>query len=232
MNGDLLPKIWVIGDSHARVFAFNDNFLPFFIGPGRDFCFITDQCLANVVSKVIHIVKEISAKDAFMLFLGEPDTRYYLGKGWEPWNRKLGLAIRPKEKTLKSFRRYRQLIKSVSDIADKHFYLLNITPSVRARQNALVDYFNSLLQDYCTRLPNVDFISINSEIYAEHTHVIKDEYYGDIVHLNHKLQLLVEAWFIRRGILSKSCFDEGRKFSKKGIRKHYKYNEHFGCYTL
>jgi hypothetical protein len=124
MNGDLRPKIWVIGDSHTRIFAFNDNFLPFFIGQGRDFCFITDQCLANVVPKVVHIVKEIKANDTFILFLGEPDTRYYLVKGWEPWNRPLGFAIRPKDKILKSFQRYRQLIKSVNDIAATQFYLI------------------------------------------------------------------------------------------------------------
>jgi hypothetical protein len=103
---------------------------------------------------------------------------------------------------------------------------------VRPRQNVLVDYFNSLLQAYCAQLANVDFISINSEIYAETPHVIKDEYYGDVVHLNHKLQFLVETWLIRRGILKESYYDEKKNFSRKEIRKHYKYNERFGCYTL
>lgn len=81
-------KIWLIGDSHARAFSYNNNFIPFFIGEGRKHCFINDNCLSNVISKVFKIIKEIEAGDAIVLFLGEPDTRLYLGRDWKPWERR------------------------------------------------------------------------------------------------------------------------------------------------
>ena len=81
-------KIWVIGDSHARAFSYNNNFIPFFVGEGREHCFRNDKCLSNVISKVLNITKEIITQDTIVLFLGEPDTRFYLGRGWKPWKKK------------------------------------------------------------------------------------------------------------------------------------------------
>ena len=103
-------KIWVIGDSHARAFSYNNNFIPFFIGEGRKHCFINDKCLSNIISKVFNIIKEIKTWDWVILFLGEPDTRFYLGRGWKPWKRKFGFSIRRRSKIKKSFKRYCQLI--------------------------------------------------------------------------------------------------------------------------
>ncbi|RLC04126.1 MAG: hypothetical protein DRH90_09500 [Deltaproteobacteria bacterium] len=80
-------KIWVIGDSHTRAFSFNDNFIPFYIGGGKQRCFLSDQRLSDLISKVLHIVKEVAAQDSIILFLGEPDTRFNLGIGWKPWKR-------------------------------------------------------------------------------------------------------------------------------------------------
>ncbi len=33
---DMQNKIWVLGDSHARAFSYNDNFIPFYIGEGKE----------------------------------------------------------------------------------------------------------------------------------------------------------------------------------------------------
>jgi hypothetical protein len=78
----------------------------------------------------------------------------------------------------------------------------------------------------------VEFISINTIIYNPKTKTVREEYYGDPVHLNMKLQLLVENWLIEKGILGKTFYDEENKMDKKTIKKNYQFNEKFGCFTL
>ena len=86
---DMQSKIWVIGDSHARAFSCNSNFIPFFIGEGKKHCFVNDKYLSGLILKVLNIVKEVTAQDSIILYLGEPDTRFYLGRGWRPWKNKI-----------------------------------------------------------------------------------------------------------------------------------------------
>lgn len=239
-------KIWMIGDSHARAFSYNNNFIPFFIGEGRKHCFINDNCLSNVISKVFKIIKEIEAGDAIVLLFGEPDTRSYLGRGWKPWKRrdkkkkkwwklwakKPRFSIGKKSKIKNSFYRYRKLICEIKNKTDVRLFILNITPSNRKDQNKLVDYFNKLLSEFCAKEKGVDFISINSDIYNPGAKTLRAEYYGDPVHLNMKIQLLVENWLTKKGILEKSLYDEKNKMDKMEIKKNYKFNEKFGSYTF
>lgn len=95
-----------------------------------------------------------------------------------------------------------------------------------------MDYFNKLLSDFCVTEKNVEFIDINSNIYNPETRTVKGDYYGDPVHLNMKIQLLVENWLIKKGIVEKSFFDEENQMNKKQIKRNYKFNERFGCFTL
>jgi hypothetical protein len=149
-------KIWMIGDSHVRAFSYNNNFIPFFIGEGRTHCFINDNYLSNLISKVVNIIRELKARESVVLFLGEPDTRFYLGRGWKPWKSKyrngwklwkskIGLFIGGKVKIKKSHKRYCHLINEVKNQTNASLLILNITPSDRRDQNKLVDYFNNLL---------------------------------------------------------------------------------------
>lgn len=59
------------------------NFIPFFIGKGKKHCFINDKCLSITISKVSNIIEKVKKEDSIALFLREPDTRFYLGKGWK-----------------------------------------------------------------------------------------------------------------------------------------------------
>ena len=238
-------RIWVIGDSHARAFSYNSNFLPFFIGEGREHSFINDECFTNLMSKVFNILKEIHSDDSIVLFLGEPDTRFYLGRGWKPWKKthqkswkfwkkkeKHTFYIWRRSKIKKSFERYCQLINAVNNSTNARLFLLNITPSDRKDQNKLVDYFNKLLSKFCAQKEDVEFIDINTSVYNPETKTVKKEYYGDPVHLNMKLQLLVENRLIEKGIIEKSLYNEQKTIDKKTIKKNYKFNKRFGCYTL
>ena len=236
-------KIWMLGDSHARAFSYNNNFIPFFVGQGRTHCLINDNYLSNLISKVVNIITQIKARDSVVLFLGEPDTRFYLGRGWKPWKKKyrkgwklwkskIGLFFGGKIKIKKSYMRYCELIRKVKNQTNASLFILNITPSDRRDQNKLVNYFNKLLSEFCAKEKDVDFIYINSDVYNPETKTVRGEYYGDPVHLNMKLQLLVENWLIEKGTIEKSFFDEENQMDKKQIKRNYKFNEKFGCFTL
>jgi len=230
-------KIWVIGDSHARAFSYNDNFIPFYIGEGKEHCLLSDQRLSNLIVKVLNIVKEVKAQDSIILFLGEPDTRFYLGRGWKPWKKKLRFPklrypIRGRSKLKKSFKRYCQLINEVKNKTNARLLILNITPSNRKDQNKLVNYFNKLLLKFCSKEQKVEFVYINTTIYNPKTKTVKEEYYGDPVHLNMKLQLPVENWLIGKGIIKRSFYNEESTMDKKKLRENFKFNDRFGCYTL
>jgi len=110
--------------------------------------------------------------------------------------------------------------------------ILNITPSNRKDQNKLVNYFNRLLSKYCSKEKDVAFIDINTTIYNPKTKTVREEYYGDHVHLNMKLQMPVEKWLVEKGIIERSFYDEENTMGKKKLKKNFKYNERFGCYTL
>ena len=202
------------------------------MGEGKKHCFVNDECLSNLFSKVLHIAKDVIAQDSILLFLGEPDTRFYLERGWKPWEETIGFSIRRRSKIKRSFERYCQLIRAVKDTTNARLLILNITPSYRKDQNKLVDYFNQLLSDFCLKEEDVTFIDINTAIYSPEAKTIKEAYYGDPVHLNMKIQLLVENWLIDKGIIERSFYDEENTMDKKKLKKNFKYSERFGCYTL
>ena len=243
MNNHMQGEIWVIGDSHARIFSYNENFMPFYVGNGRKHCFINDECLSNVISRVLTVAKENIANHPMILVLGEPDTRFYLGRGWKPWKnkykngwkflkRKYGFFLRRRSGIRKSFKRYCHLINNVKNKSNARLLILNILPSNRKDQNKLVNYFNKLLSKFCAQEKDVEFIYINKDIYNSETKTIKEEYYGDSVHLNMMLQFLIEDWLIKNAILEKSLYDKENNMDIEKIKSRYRFNERFGCYTM
>lgn len=230
---NLSDKILVLGDSHTRAFSYNDNFIPFFIGEGKGHCFVKSSNYENIKVMTFGVLSELEYTGGpVLLVFGEPDTRYYIGRGWKPWERKYGFSIGRKRKVRISFARYCRFIEELRGIPDIDLYILNVTPSMRLEQNKLVDYFNELLKKYCSVNQGVEFIDCNQDIYDESTHEVKSEFYDDPVHLNLKLQLLVEEWFIAKSVLRESKYDRKMKVSNAEVKSNYGFNERFGCYML
>jgi lysophospholipase L1-like esterase len=239
----MINKIWVVGDSHARAFSYNDNFIPIFIGEGRGYCFIDEVRLSNLISKVAKIIKEVNSQDTIIFLLGEPDTRFYLKRGWKPWKKRrnkgwrylinrVAVAMFGKRKVKNSFSRYCRFITEIRKRTDATIMILNLPPSMRKDQNRLVDYFNKMLSEFCATHKKAEFIDINDTIYEHRSQKIKNEYFGDQVHLNMKIQPLVENWLIQRGYLERSHYSWQKSMDKKKLKKKFSYNERFGCYTL
>mgnify|MGYP006145144089 CR=1 FL=1 len=92
-------KIIVFGDSHCRAFSNNENFMPIFTGEGKKHCFINDVTAKNTEKAILSALQNFKNTTSVILYFGEPDTRYYLGKGWKPWettlNSNLSVGITP-----------------------------------------------------------------------------------------------------------------------------------------
>ncbi|HMB99445.1 MAG TPA: hypothetical protein VKN14_00250, partial [Flavobacteriaceae bacterium] len=120
-----MKKIIVLGDSHVRSFAKHTAFMPLFMGPGKEICFIDESKYNNT----LHIAKKVLANfnkdDHFVLVFGEPDCRWCAGQGWHPWNSK-NKAKANMNKLEKSSLRY---IKFLFEIKKeyKNIYIYNVT---------------------------------------------------------------------------------------------------------
>ena len=122
-------KVFVLGDSHSRSYSFNDNFVPLFIGQGKKYNFVSDDNLNNIIQG-LKTTLPLCESENIMLTFGEPDTRFYLGKGWTPWSENGEDDLSSYEKLIdESVRRYSRLISFLKLWFDKNFFICNITPS-------------------------------------------------------------------------------------------------------
>jgi len=79
-----MKRIVVVGDSHTRSFAFRDNIIPVFLGPGKEINL--DSKNKNQVFKKIKKIKKMFPIDRYdiYIYMGEPNIRFQLGFGWSP----------------------------------------------------------------------------------------------------------------------------------------------------
>jgi len=233
-NSDLLieDQIIVFGDSHSRAFSFNPNFMPFFIGAGKENNFINDENAKRVEGSLRKALSGLDGKKVMFCF-GEPDTRHYLGLGWYPWEGKRLFELDDFRPSIdESVKRYSKMIKNLRKDFSNEMLVFNATPSTRSDQNEITDYFNAGMKKACESIQGVLFIDINSKIYVDTEELIDQQYYSDTVHLNNKIQILVEDFLLGKGVINQRGYDSELKFSHKKVQSKYEYNEQFGCYVL
>ena len=229
---------YIIGDSHSRSFSHNNNFIPLFLGQGKEFNFTSDHCFTNVLNSTKKLVKKLDEENCngFIFNLGEPDARFYLGLGWYPWKEVSEPTINYDEleiKIIESIARYESFLKRIRDESTLPFFVLNIVPSNRSAQNKIVDLLNNRLEEMVNRVENTRFISINEFIYFnDNRDAIKDEYVSDHVHLNNRVQVLVENYLLNLGFDLKHDSNENLIWDNKHIQEEFIFNKEFGCYIM
>lgn len=222
--------IYVIGDSHSRSFAKNENFFPLFIGAGKENCFVSDATLDCLKSNITRVVKNLSKNSQILLVLGEPDTRFYLGKGWTPWLSSSQDCLEDIDGKIKaSAERYSKLIHWLQESSQHVFYIFNVTPSNRENQNIYVNAFNRRLRDICLS-SGVLFVDIEDKLFLD-KNKMDVSYMGDEVHLNNLIQPLVEEFLVSSNILQESKFNKDFKFDSKQVQGKFVFNEQFSCYV-
>jgi hypothetical protein len=224
---------YVIGDSHTRSFAFNSNFTPLFLGQGKEINFASEENFEKVKATAWNALSNISETDQVIVFIGEPDTRFYLNAGWYPWDNEEKVTIDNfKNNVQLSISRYRKFIQLLKQKFNQRLFILNVIPSGRPLQNIIVDEFNKELKKICN-LESVVFIEINEHIYTDSTHSsVKPEYVSDHVHLNNKIQLLAQNFLKEMGMSLNDSFNNSVKWDNSAVHKMFVYDEKFGCYKM
>ncbi len=225
--------IYVIGDSHTRSFAFNDNFIPLFLGQGKEINFTSNENAIKIKQLSSNLMTHINENDSLILFIGEPDTRFYLNAGWYPWDSlDLVNAKNYIENVEKSISRYHRYISLIKQKFKGKLFVLNVIPSNRALQNVIVDEYNKQLKIICD-LEEINFLDVNNTIYADYKHEsIRDEYISDHVHLNHKLQVQVQQKLKDFDLELPDNFNGSVKWDNSEVQKKFYFDEKFGCFKL
>ncbi len=222
--------ICVLGDSHSRAFAHNSNFFPMFLGAGKEHNFISEENAARVASKIPAVLSHIKSLKEVIFVLGEPDTRYYTGQGWYPWESTLDPDITGYQaKVNSSVTRYETMLKSLQKTIRFEPVIFNVTPSQRILQNVVVDHYNEQLKQMCGS-NGYRFIYINDKLYSGDANIIHDKYYGDNVHMNNKIQPLIEEVLTSYGLIETSGYDKEFNWSHAGVMKEFAFDKKFGCY--
>jgi len=222
--------IYVLGDSHSRSFSKNENFFPLFVGAGKENCFISDEVATNLKTGLSKILTNLPNGSDVLLVLGEPDTRFYLGKGWTPWLESTQDKIdKPNEKIYNSFLRYSALLETLRNSFKHRFYILSVIPSARTNQNKYVAIFNGYLREFCKKR-SFQFIDVESLLLLDSSE-LNPIYIGDEVHLNNLIQPLVENIFIKNKVLDCSRYCDQVNFDGAKIHGDFVFNEKFSCFV-
>ena len=168
----------VIGDSHVRAFASKLGVYPIFVGPGKDYNFISQLNAENVVNAILSLEEIITGQDV-ILFFGEPDTRFALRKGWHPWNYEMIQDdIDNDALVLNCARRFVRHITGLINGIDAQFNILLPVYTININQCRYINMFNQYV------ISNIacNIIEINSKI--SNNGILGRDYQLDIIHSN------------------------------------------------
>jgi hypothetical protein len=218
-----MRRIITLGDSHVRSFAKNENFFPLFIGSGKEMCFIDDKSYNHTLSTTKKVLSNFNKEDVFMLVFGEPDCRWFSGKGWHPWLSNSSVDLN-REGLKSSIERFLKFITELSSDGYKNLCIYNATPSKRKEQNKMILAWNNVVKDFCED-GDFLFIDISSEVNSN-----LENYLADEVHLNDKVSSLVLNILFNKNIIDEIKNDE-YNYIYQDVKDRFKFNPKFNCFT-
>ena len=211
-------------------------FVPFFLGPGKDNCFINAQKAKNVKDKIINLIRKINADldlEYYILVFGEPDTRWYLGKGWYPWKRKFSnpwIFHRKLALLEAGLNRYLEVLDQVCDELQTLGIKLIIygNTSVYEEQLCLARKWNSLLDKACQDR-QICFLSVLDEICNQDGKIIP-EYKNDICHASQKVIPLILKKLSKEHQWLDNIGSDSNILNHSRLKSLFEYNVRFGAY--
>lgn len=222
-------RILVLGDGHVRSYAENSNFFPVFLGPGKVCNFTSDQCADYFTAKALTMLERVSGKTV-LLVLGEPDTRFALGRGWLPWETRGDAAIEVGAHTdqesmslalERSVERARRTVDTLAGkYAERSFFIAPVFPVEMPEQRDLIAKFNLMLQSSF----GPRFLAVNEAMQGVCNHL------GDRVHQSNGIQPLIEHELIGRGVIDRLGNRSVADWDANAVHQRFKRNERFGCY--
>ena len=203
-----------IGDSHVRAFASREGIKSIFVGPGKEYNFISQSHAESVIKAIFSIEDIIQGQDV-ILFFGEPDTRFALGKGWHPWNyERIQDDVNNDTFVLNCAKRFVSTFSSLINEINAEFNILLLVYTPNANQCRYIDLFNK----YVAENMACNVIDINSKV--SNDGVLDKFYQLDVIHSNREI---VEV--VLKKVKNKNKLEAVRT-------ERLKFNKKFGCYCF
>lgn len=223
--------VLVIGDSHTRIFARSNNFLPVFLGPGKSHNFLKADALKFITEKSIATIKNFQCKNV-LFYLAEPDTRFFLQRGWYPWEQSQNtFDLNVEDEMVNSVNNYKIFLKEISEQFKKNiFFVSQINPSPRKEQNPIIQRYNECLNKALINV-NIQMVKSYEILIDKVTGRAKSEYVEEVdpVHLNSNIiEIYIKLMGDRINFLEEN---HSEIMSAEKVRDDFEYNERFGCYT-
>lgn len=201
-----MKKLYIIGESHTRQFAYRKNIVPVFMGSGKTINLDNTKLLNNKIQNVISNIKNIEDAIIF-LYLGEPNCRIKLKNHWTPHWDELHKGIKidstPNEDyIINSIKKYEYIIMNNID------YLITPTcaydpviPSLKIFNKKLKDVFNEKVIDIFQH-------SIDEKDKVFNSFKAKD-WLKDPIHLNSRIcDNFIDELYNKKIIIDKSFYSK------------------------
>lgn len=228
-KNEVWTKFYVIGDSHVRSFSANENFFPIYIGSGNAHCFISFEHFFNVLGNILYLQNILPYNANVIFAFGEPDTRYSLGRGWQPWNEDaINVKVSEKQPEI-SAKRMLQLVNIIMSISNWNIFILSVPPTQNFKQLSLIKRFNAIIKKQ-EQFYGYTYLDIFSEVKGING-TIKERYRGDIIHVNTSIQSPIETILSSKGFVLKEN-DNKIILSGKDLKNYFSTKNKFGCYSV
>lgn len=174
-------KFYVLSDSHSRSFAYNDLFIPLFIGPGKTNLFLTDQQFNNTFNKIKVISSRFKPRSKIIFALSEPNFRFY-NEDRETFSEN------ENEICELIVKRQHQVVEFLFSKGFEVFWMEAI-PRRDLDYSKIAVIYNAKLNKYkdsnSFKILNFFKDTTNENL------TIKDKYFGDFIHCNYELGNLI-----------------------------------------
>ena len=209
----------VLGDSHTRAYGLNPNFMPIFLGPGKEINFIDWHNTDSLKNKCVKLEEHLNIQSVIFC-MGEPDTRYAMGLGWHPWGSSRTRDSNNYMFLEKCVERHLTFVHEISENLGWSVYVQNIVLTQDPVQCEYIDFYNEKLSDELGE----NFIAFNDEIRGEHG-VIDSNFSWDMIHANNQI-----CQFVESHLNIEHCSSD--LVSNNAMKKYFKRNLRFNGFEF
>jgi glycosyltransferase domain-containing protein len=200
-NALLEPYVAVLGDSHVRTFSYSVNFLPLFIGTGREANFSTIESAKFTHKRLSENAIRFRRPVPILLVFGEPDIRLYL-------ENEGGIADKETmpEYIIATVDRYMAVVKNLQTEFDNEILIYNAVPRPDVNYNKMAMMYNARLGRLCKE-HNIKFVDIWDSIVDENLS-LDQSYSADYIHLDKNTLSIINKVMKSHGVLSSTAPEE------------------------
>lgn len=198
------PLIYVIGDSHAKVFEKQKMFIVYHLGAATAYKLKDKVSTTNSNQKLFSVIKRIKKRDIVMLVFGEIDCRIHIYNE----HKKSGISIRGL--IGQTISRYGDVLRQL-DARGVNFFVLGVPPASRRKsilptsvfyglqfyassdiRSKINREFNQRMKDFCQE-NYYKYIDVYSKT-SDKNGFMMEEYAKDDIHLNNKAVRLIREF--------------------------------------